>query len=295
MKRIKLLSFVGALALMLGFTSCLNDDKDDVTVYQQLSSYFNVYQHVSGRQTLADGVSYMVTYNFTKATADINMTGIKLPDGAAYPTLSFQGLTFTQKDAWKKINVMDPALSGSNFPVAFGNLIFDVADRYVENYYSPATNISYSISEYTVHSFPKAYLTSGTPKVTGPSGVFEPVEGQAPYSFTFDPAKKLCTISIQGMQFDNRMPAQNMRFKDIPFTVSGNTIAIESADPFNPYIVSESGSNIVETPFTRGTISNFKAIYGSTTGATMSFDFEMDGKKYTAVVNSLYDNTDTDK
>ncbi len=294
MKKTKLLAFAGALALMLGFTSCLNDDKDDVTVYQQLTSYFNVYQHVSGRQTLTDGVSYTVTYNFTKATADISMTGIKLPDGAAYPTLSFQGLTFTQKDAWKRINVMAPALSGSNFSVAFGNLIFDVADRYVENYYSPATDISYNISDYTVHSFPKAYLTSGIPKVTGPSGVYEPIEGEAPYSLTFDPAKKLCTISIQGMQFDNQMPAQNMRFKDIPFTVSGSTITIESAGPFNPYIVSESGSSIVETPFTRGTITNFKAVYGSTTGVIMSFDFEMAGKNYSAAVNSLY-NAETDK
>lgn len=286
MKKFNLFSVLCALLVAPSFTSCMDDNKNNVTTYQQLQSYFNVYTHVSGaRQEMSGNVSYAITYKLSDAKADLTMVGIKLPDGVNLPSISFADLPLTNEGAWLKIKSTTPVPNGSSFQVSFGNLDVEVADRQIGEYYSPATIISYMVGEWYVNSFPQCYITSGNPKVTNGDNVYEPTGEAAPYSLTFDPAKRTCTVSIQGMQFDPKMPAQNMRFKDIPFTAAGNTLTVASADAFTPYTVN--GDN-TEIPFTRGQISNFRADYSSSNGVKMSFDFTMGETTYKAVINSQY-------
>lgn len=288
MKKLNLLPAMCAMALLLSASSCMKNDPDDVQYYQTLQSYFNVYTNVNGsQQEIVSGLNYGVNYNITQGTASVAITGLKLPGGETYPTLTLSNLKFTTDDEglWRNINDPAPILYESGFYVNISNLVLNVADRVIENVYSPASVVSYNIGDWYVNSFPEFYLTSGSPVVTSDEGVFEPDTDPAPYSLNFDPAKRTCSISIQGMQFAQNMPAQNMRFKDIPFTAIGNSIIVASTEPFTPYTISGSDT---EVPFTRGEISNFRAVYFSNNGVTISFTFTMGGKSFKAEINSLY-------
>ncbi len=288
MKKLNLLTALCAGAVLLSASSCIKSDNDDMQVYQTLSSYFNVYTNPNGtQQEFSSGVTYGINYNLSQSTAVVSITGIKVPGGSTYPSLSFANLKFTTdaEGLWRKINVPFPTPYESGFSLNFSNLVLNVADRNIAGIYSPATVISYNIGDWTVNSFPELYLTEGTPVVTSDEGTFDPGTDPAPYSLSFDPEKQLCTITIEGMQFAQAMPAQNMRFKDIPFTVTGDAITIASNEPFTPYTVS--GSN-TEVPFTRGQISNFRAFFFSNNGVKISFDFTMGGKTFKAEINSLY-------
>lgn len=288
MKKLSLALSSLALAAMMSFTSCMNNGKNDITVSQQLPGFFNVYTHVSGSgKQMSDNVTYTVTYNYTEGTANLAIVGLKLPGGQSFPSIGFANEKFTESGGWRKINVSTPIPAGSNFNISFNNLIFNVADRQIGDYYSPATEISFIAGEWYVNSFPKVYIASGKPQVTSPDNtVFEPLGDDAVYGLSYDIEKGTCTISIRGMQFASQMPAQNMRFKDIPFTASGNTLLVAQTEGFTPYIL---GTNDVETPFTRGEVSNFRALYASDNGVVMSFDFTMGGVTYHAVINSQYD------
>lgn len=287
MKKYSLFALFLALAATMTLTSCMDDNKNDMKVYQQLQSYFNVYTPVGGgAQQMTTPVSYSVTYNYSKATAELTITGLRLPGGTAYPSLSFKDLKFTEDGVWRRISAAIPELSGSGFNVALSNLKLNVADRQVASIYSPATEISFTAGEWYVNSFPTLYLTSGSPSVISPDGSkYEPEGDDAPYSLSFNPTTETCTISIQGMKFAPNMPAQNMRFKDLPFTATGNTIVVAKKDAFTPYIL---GGNDVETPFTRGSVSNLRAAYSSADGVQFGFDFTMAGMTYHVVINSLY-------
>lgn len=291
MKKINLWSLLVAFTAVFAMTSCMDDNKEDTKVLVQLKNYFNVYTHVNGStQEMSSNVSYDVVYNYTKATANIAMTGIKMPGSTNIPSVTFTGLPLKENGAWRTVTAATPVPSDFNLSVAFSNLTFNVADRQVLGYYVPATVINYTMGEWQVNSFPSLYLATAKPKVTDPEGkTYEPDGDAAEYSFSYDPEKRTCVVSIQNISFSPSMPAQSIRFKDIPFNAAGNTLSASRSEAFNPYVLTGNDS---ETPFKAGEVSNFRATYTSSNGAEMAFDFTMAGKTYSVVMSSLYNAAD---
>ncbi len=289
MKATKLLSLIVAATAMCTSTSCMKSDNDDITVVQSLSSYFNVYTR-GNDQVIIPGVGYNIIYNYTQTYATISISGLKVPEQSnAYPTLTLPNIEFKQDQiGWKRISV--PQVTAANSALVnvatLLNFNFSVADRYVQDYYSPAVNISYNIDGWQVNSFPSNYLAQGSTVVSTDEGQYKPEpEQEAIYSITYDPEKKTCDISIVGAQFAQNMPAQNMRFKAIPFEPEAYSLIASHKDPFVPMLVGSTGA---ETPQDKFPISNLMCIYNAATGLYVKFDCTIGPTVYHVVMNDTY-------
>lgn len=290
MKASKILSLIAGAALLGSATSCMkNDDKNDIVTTQALTSYFNVCS-TDRQQVMLPNVSYNVVYNYTQTAATITMNGIKVPGmDSPYPTLTLPPLGFTESVVgWKYITMPQVTASNSSLSTAptLMNFTFNLADRYVNTLYSPAENISYKIGEWDIHSFPTTFLAQGSTVVRCGDSEFRPTEdAEAIYSINYDPEKATCEISIVGAQFALAMPAQNMRFKAIPFCGDGASLVASAAGPFTPMIVSSTGA---ETPQPGFPISNLMCIYNATTGLYVRFDCTIGQNVYRVVMNDTY-------
>ena len=277
MKKSRLFAFILAVAACLGFTSCLSDKNNEETITTNCPGYINaIYDPATGKTVYSDGVAYELKVNYTKSTADIQITGLKTPDGYSYPPLLLSNLKFvTNSRGWMEFNEVDlmPS-SGTGSPV-FTRFHIEMLNRTVGNYYVPCLDISYTINNtYTVHSVASGYIEVGTTNVTatladGKTFTYTPDDNNAPsYTINLDGKTQKATVFITGAKFAEQMPAMNMKFKDIPFSIDASGYIRFSSPGFTPYRIMADNQ---EVPDENHPITNFAALIMPASGTTITF------------------------
>ncbi len=280
MKKTKLFAFILAVTACLGFTSCLSEDNNEETITTNCPGYINaIYDPATGKTVYTDGVSYELKVNYTNSTAEIKLTGLKTPDGYSYTPLTLSNLKFvTNSRGWMEFNEVDLMPSSgaglANLPV-FTRFHIEMLNRTVGNYYVPCLDISYTINDkYTVHSVASGYIEVGTTLVnaTMPDGSkfsYTADDNNAPsYTINLDGKTQKATVYITGAKFAEQMPAMNMKFKDIPYSIDASGYVRFSSPGFTPYRIM---SDNQEVPDENHPITNFAAMIMPNTGTSISF------------------------
>lgn len=257
-----------------GLTSCNTNSNSDFITQQVLSNFINVTSDNSGAQTLYTGVGYKVEINATQGIANISLEGFKLPNGTSYGTLVFANLPYTVVSNWLVINqpVVVPTTSAGLQAPAFNSFRFRIKDRILSgDLYYPMFDISYSVDGYNIASIPPTFICSGTTLVSSegqPNYTPDQEENGTLYIVAFDTAKMMATISIQGAKFAAAMPALNMSFQNIPFTVDSTGRVSLRSDYLEPVLITGSNST---TPMPNYPISNLTCTADDQNNMTLNF------------------------
>lgn len=279
MKNLKQLSLGFAVLTATLFSSCLGNKENDYTTTDKLTGYFNVIFDSEGNKTFNEGVAYEVkwTYN-TDQKADLSITGLKLPDGQKYGTVTFSDVSWKiNARGWQDISLSDAVPHNIPSGLVFDRFNFQMLNRIYGNLQFPACSmIEYTINNtYRVISLPQQTVEVGSTRVSDPSGkVFTMDETNSPfYYFILNPDNQTAFLVIQGAKFAEQMPAMNMKFPGLKFDVDANGIIMIHADELTPTLLAEGTSDInaAGTPFEAARITNFMADYRPGSGVDMTF------------------------
>lgn len=251
MKFSKLLTFCAAAAALC-LTSCMKNGENKTT--QTLPGYANTAFDRYGTELDAyDGVGYSIELNYDDMKADITIEGLKI-NGQKFTSMTFKDVSWKVNSMnWQVIEAVNVTPASQLPAPTFDNLSIWIFQRYIGSQYMPFVRMSYTVGGQNVVSLPTALINGGTTTVTAPGQpdyVQDPdkisAEDQTYYILTFDPEKKLAELSISGAKFNDRMPAMNLRFKDIPYQVTAEGLyKLNIASIPEPMVV---GSDGKETP-----------------------------------------------
>ncbi|MDO4320610.1 MAG: hypothetical protein Q4C34_08545 [Bacteroidales bacterium] len=274
---IKMLAVMCAMAL--AFTSCFdnNDNNDDelITVHPMHSCYAAVTNIATGETTYSKEMAFALTLNWTTGNASFQFTGLMI-DGKNQGILDFKNLAFKSNETTHICSISAPGVTGGNQQVGvtssltsvelkwldrldYGNTILNNSQRY-----EPMFVFSFVLdNKYRVVGSRQPFLLNGTTTSTSQRDGSSYDNDKSSYSVALDFDKMTATISITGAQFVANMPAQNMTFPSLPFTIADDgTITIEKAE-FIP--------TIANTPQEEFPISDLKAVVIPSTGMVLDF------------------------
>ncbi len=282
----------GMLLSSVAMTSCLGDKGDDhMTVTTTYTAQFNAITDIqTGETVMYPGVSYTLETELQEPKASLKIEGLRLPNGMSYPSMIFQNVPWkTNSRGWSEISLTNAVPDGVggylNVPT-FTSLTFQTASRYFSTLYVPCLSISYDVDGYRVYSFPEQILEVGetvvTDKTTG--DVYKPADNNidpAVYVFSLSPTTGKATLTISGAKFHKDMPAMNMRFSDIPFSVTmGGNIEMEIESLVPSLLTGASASTSTATPMPTFPITDFKATYDPDRGIWVSYVCSPDMEKF---------------
>lgn len=286
MKFIKSLCVMAMCAILAcGTSSCGNDSDNDYIVEQSILSAFvhvnDISQGISADYT---GVSYKIVYNYTTGKASVAITGMRLPGNVNYPTINLDNLDFEVDQAgYRKISGTNIASTVSGFASApvFTRFSLIVLDRMFNEGYYPAISATFTIDGiYRCVSALPVQLLLGKTTTTGADGSQFTDDSQM-YGLTFDFETKRVTLVINGAKFLQNMPAQNMEFRNMPYTIDNQgIITISNPGTLIPYIGS--------TPYSAFPIANFQGQLDLSTGMILSFNCNAHGTDYSVNADLWY-------
>lgn len=243
----KLTTF-GKLSLMaaaaFAFTGCndSNDKLDTIIEYNFASCYAAVTDLHTGATSVSSPVSIVSLANWNKANAVINISGLYI-GSAIYPQLTLEGGHWSMdKDAvWNTIsgNVVSSIATGA--PVSVSDLNIDWTDRLdlvpgISMTYAPALEFSFTIdNRYKVTGSRSPYIYGGK-TVSTPKGGKGYESEVTLYTINLDFATRQAAINIKNANFAQGMPALNMEFAAIPFTVDADANITLDKDALIPSI-----------------------------------------------------------
>ena len=267
---IKLLSLVAVMALSM--TSCDKDNKDNPVITEQTfpSFYASVNDLSNGVSALYSNVSYLVYLNYSTMRAEVNISGLKLPDGTIYPTLKLTDIAWRiDSDQWKVISgkSLIPTVTGyDNLPM-FSSFEMKIFERVLDNqgsaYYSPGVSVTYTLdSRYRVASANPQQLLYGSTESTSASGKkFE--TNVTEYITSFNVDTRTLKISMNNAKFEEGMPMSlNIDLSNIPVTFMGSQLHFD-VDAITP--------SIGGTPFEAFPITDLKGYIDPATGLHFTF------------------------
>lgn len=279
MKNLKQLSLSFAILTASIFTSCLGDHDNEYTTTDKLTGYFNVIFDKEGNQTLKDGVSYEVKWFYNnEQKAELDITGLQLPDGQKYSTLAFNDVSWRINNrGWQDISLTDATPSNLASGLVFDKFNFQMLNRIYGNIQFPACSmIEYTVNNtYRVISLPQQTVEVGETKVSGPSGNLYTIgEADSPfYYFILNPSDQSAFVVIQGAKFAEHMPAMNMKFPGMKFDVDEYGNIVIHANELTPTLLSAGTTDINApgTPYEAAKITNFVSDYRPGSGVDMTF------------------------
>lgn len=283
MKNFKFFSISLALIGASLFSSCLNDKENEYTSSDSLPGFFNVFVDQDGEMTIKEDVSYKITWTYSGDTkANVDIVGLKLPDGSKYSTVQFLDLPWKiNTRGWQAIEATNPTPSGGQ-SIVFDKFSLQMINRYYNSYqFPPCTSIQYTINgnEYYVYSLPSQIIEVGETTVINqadPSAeAFVKGTDDSPfYYFILNPADQTAFIVIQGAQFAQNMPAMNMKFPGLKFEVDpyGGTVMMKGNDITPTLMTGVTDINAAGTPFEGAKINNLWADYRPLSGVDLQFD-----------------------
>lgn len=286
MKLFKSICIMAVCAILAcGTTACGSDDDNDYIVEQSiLSAFVHVSDISQGITADYTGVSYKITYNYTTGRAKVSITGMRLPGNVTYPTITLDNLTFEVDQAgYRKISGSNLAATVDGFGSApvFTKFNLIVLDRMLDDAYYPAMSATYTIDGmYKCVSALPIQILLGKTTSTAPKGDTFTDDSQI-YGVSFDFETKRATLVINGAKFVANMPAQDMEFRNMPYTIDNQgIIKIENPGTLIPYIGS--------TPYPAFPITAFSAQLDLSSGMIVSFKCNAMGQDYSVDADLWY-------
>lgn len=217
----KLLQYIVLGAASMGLAACSSTPDEPEITNQQLTGYYNIISNLdTGDITVATGISYDVTYNYTDKTMTMKMSGLQLPDGTSYPTLTIGPLAWTADGQWKLSQAATVQTSGSNYFSApqLTNFSFQLADRYMdENTYTATTFMRFTVNGYSVVSLPKTQTVWGNTTVThSPTGYVVDNDNMV-YVVEVNPETQLASLTVNNFSLTDEMNINAVTIRDIPY------------------------------------------------------------------------------
>lgn len=229
--------FAASVALLA--TSCSSDADENRITSQTLSGYFNIITNTSTGQTETfTGVSYGVEYNYDTATANISISGLKLPGEVSYPAMTTGALGWSaDNDGWKNVSATSVLLSATNFANVpkINNFVFNLRDRWIEDdAYTCSTEIRYTVDDtYKVLSLPRQRVESGITTVkylNSPAPDYS--TDDCVYVIELDLKSGLADLTVNEFSLSDDLEIQAVAIKDVPYVIDTATgrITMTKAD-----------------------------------------------------------------
>lgn len=256
------------------FSSCNTDDPDDNYTRHIMTGSFGCITSIGTQtQTMSPQMTYELEYNYSTGAATVEITGLQMPDGTKYPTITLQGMTWKQKDGWRIIECPAPMVSMSGFtsgPI-FENVTIGLMDRIYDGAYIPAFYVRARINNiYSLFSSLCQQYLFGTTETTMPDGRVTTTRSTG-YTFTLNPNTMplTATIGVAGASFAPSMPSQNYSFENVPCTLNSNSTISFSAESLIPV------QNKVPNP--EFPVSDLSGVYDIVNGMTMDYNCMVKG------------------
>lgn len=263
-----------ALIAAMGAVSCSDNNDPDTITRTDLPDYFANVQNVStGVDACYSHVGYSVLLNYSKLTADVIITGLRLPDGTQYPTMTLTGMPWNIDATGRKVieaSNITPSIPGfANIPL-IGNFRMSIFDRILtadngQPAYSPGVCVKMLIdSRYSVvSSYSPQQLFGTTSSKSELSGNTFTTRGTW-YNVSFNTDTRRLTIVMNNARFAQEMTRGfNIELRDIPVTFRGTSMEFR-VDAITPYIG--------DTPFEQFPITNLEGEFDMSKGLDMEFD-----------------------
>lgn len=288
MKTFKLLTLSFAIGATLTMSSCLNGNDSSYSIESKFSDMINAVVDGNGEVTLYGNQSVNVTWKYGTNVADLDIVGLKLPNGTSYPTVKIEDATWSiNSKGWMDVTLTDyqPSTSSGYSNILFNRFNLQTVNRTYENLtFPPCINISYTINnEYTVYAIPSELIEIGTTTVIDQNGATYTQGGDTHtiYYVGLDSSAKKGYLIIQGAKFAENMPAMNMKFANIPFTVQRNGVMVMTINELVPSLLGEDDDATKPgTPAPNFPITNFSATYNANNGLNITFDCTVMNQTY---------------
>lgn len=255
MKRIFSLLPLAILAIAaITATSCKNDDDKDTVVDLHAT---NCFEHISdissGTSAFYEGMAYGIHINYTQSTANIEILGLRLPNGTQYPSINLVDVPFTiDAQDWIEIAGANIAATcpGAVHAPTMTTFNMRLKQRTIDGNFIPAFSVYFSMDYlYSVLSAQGEQMSWGTTTTKAADGGVS-VTNATVYYVNINVSTRTADITLNGASFISGMPPMNIRFPNVPFTVTGNKMVFEQ-NALIPFIG--------DTPYTRFPITG---LYG---------------------------------
>lgn len=278
----KILTQIKALVLMclLGMiaTACntgSDNNGDIVASYPMSSCYASVTEIATGKTTYCNQMSFLFLINWTTGQGAFSFSGLVL-DGKTQSVLAFENVPFTTSETTHVNSIITAGATGGNHSLGIASSLTDVNIKWYDrldyaqivlgenNRYEPMFVFSFILDgKYRIVGSRQPFLLNGTTTSTAQADNSSYSTDKTNYSVALDFTKETATIKLTGAQFVANMPAQNMEFGSLPFTIAEDgVITIEAADVI---------PTIANTPQEDFPISNLKAIVTPASGMILDF------------------------
>lgn len=277
-----ILAGVFGAAMCLAGVSCVNNgDSNDQRIYYPLSNCFAIVTDESdGTMKAVSPVNYILDLNVTKSSAELDITGLELPDGTKYPEIGLGGLGVGTDKNWTIVSAANPSVAVTGFGVQplFTSFKLQLLDRMVGEAYVPSLAITYNVNNrYHVFSSRAGQIVTGTTVATAQDGS-DFTNDEALVGLTFDVTTMKVAIELPASKFASGMPAQNIVLKDVPCSISRNGIATISAGAITPFIG--------DTPYPNFPITDLQGVYDFTGALSLRFTCTLGPAPYDVVINA---------
>lgn len=231
----KITKILLAIAIMLGFTSCLDSDGNDQTITTNLYEVFNVVEDTQkGTVEAVNGVSYEMEFNYNKKLVNLSINGLQLSQASPSYTVAAQNVSFSINEQ-DEIVINIPSMTNGSVTVT--DFKMKIRRRMAGLNDISVFNITYKVNGgYNVRGVQKAIFYFGDTETTilGTPSVFQ--TDATYYAVTFDPTvrkdgKSQARLFMYDAKFAPKMPEMNLMLLELyaDFTLDGYTISESSA------------------------------------------------------------------
>ncbi len=276
----------GSLLTALAFTSCLSDSdnaKNEATFTLNGENCFNyVYDYDTEEAALFDAPTYKMTYNFSDATVEVSMTGLKISNDLIPTSLRLPSIPYTpDQNAGLYIARQRNMVVATNY--TFDSFEFYSApERFIavngQSVLSSLYIFTYEINgRYRVTTFPvqTSYLGSSSATILNEDGT----DGRSYnsdanlVSVNINYKKKTASLGFLNAILAENMPAQAFEIRDIPveFHEGGYNLAPEADATYKVY--SASGKEMTDC-LASNVVGSSTLITGKT---AFRFDIDLSG------------------
>lgn len=256
-----------ALITVFGLISCSSDKDNDTITNQTFSNFVAVVNDLTtGGTAYYNNVSFFVELNYSRMIASVQISGLKLPDGTTYPTLTVSDVPWNiSSDGWKTIKGTSLPSHPSGSVGAFTSFEFKIYERILtendKTTYSPGVCANFTIDgRYKIVCTYSPQTLNGKATVTSEGNTY--TSNNSEYICTLNTDTRMLSILMNKAQFAPGMPALNMELRSIPVTLRGTNFDFD-VEHTTPYIEG--------TAFDAFPITELKGSFNPASGLNFSF------------------------
>jgi len=289
-----------AAAVMLLFSSCINnDDTEQIQTETISSAVLYVCDASTGAMLKSQNVSAIIEINYTALTMGFTVSNLSLPDGTNLPSAKFSDLKLTQNNTgWILAEAIGirPEVQGFSsetvplFSKARIGAINHISSLDGQDIIGCERAISLETGNYIVYITTMQTWSTGYTKVSDGTGA-EPYSSSKPiYLLSLDTTKQTAKIQVYNAVFAPAMENLGLviEFRDLPYTIDAyGNIRIVHSDKFDPYHDN--------APNSKFPISNLVCVWNLFSGLNISFECGAMGGSYSVSANMPFNygiNTD---